>query len=203
VLTHTLKVVKNVPDILHLKLAAFFHDIAKPITYSKDKQGVGHFYGHHKKGAEITRVILLRLKYDNFTIERVTKLVLYHDAVIELNENIIKRWLNKLSEEVLRELIILKKADTLALNPQYYFRLNEFDKITGLIDKVIIQEQCFSLKNLAVNGYDILKLGIPQNKLIGQILDYLLCNVIDGIFPNDEKILKNEAYKYYNSLSKN
>ena len=198
VLNHTLKVVSNVPKVLHIKLAALFHDIAKPITYSTDEQGAGHFYGHQKKGAEMAQNILSRLKYDNCNIERVTKLVLYHDALIELDEKIIKRWLNKLSEQVLRELITLKKADTLAQNPQYHFRLNELDKVIVLMDKIIDQNQCFSLKDLAINGYDLLKLGVPQDKLIGQILNHLLCAVIDGTLINKKEVLMKEASQYFN-----
>lgn len=199
VLTHTLKVVNNVPRDLHLKLAAFFHDIAKPFTYFKDEYGEGHFYGHQKIGSKMTEDILKRLKYDNYTIEKVSKLVLYHDHVFDENEKIIKRWLNKLSEKTLRELITLKKADTLGQNPKYHYRLDHLDRINVLIDKIIEKEECFSLKDLAVNGYDLINSGFSQGKLIGQILDYLLAQVIDGDLPNDKKVLLKEASSLYSS----
>jgi len=199
VLNHVSKVVNKVPGELHLKLAAFFHDIAIPFTYSADNLREGHFCRHHKDGFEMTKDILTRLKYDNKTIEKVTKLVLYHDVVIDNDERIIKRWLNKLSEQVMRELITLKKADILAQNPQCHYRLKELDQLSEIIDKIIAQEQCFSLKDLAVDGHDLIKLGIPQGKLIGQVLNYLLSQVIDGNLPNK----KEELLKAVASIPKN
>jgi len=55
---HTLSVVDNTPKDKNLRLAALFHDIAKPVTFSVDNKGIGHFYGHGKIGTEITEKVL-------------------------------------------------------------------------------------------------------------------------------------------------
>ena len=201
VLTHTLKVVKNVPKVLHLKLAAFFHDIAKPFICYSENLRLDRVCDHAKKGAQMTEDILTRLKYDNNTIDKVTKLVLYHDAEIEKDERILKRWLNKLSEQVVRDLIVLKKADILGQSFQNHNKIQELDRINGIIDKIITEKQCFLLRDLAINGHDLIKLGIPQGKSMGQILNNLLFQVIDGNLPNErEVLLKSAIDQYYKTL---
>ena len=78
VFQHALAVLEAVPPRLNVRWAAFLHDIGKPATFTRGEDGVGHFYGHHMKGQEITRSILERLKYDNKTIEDITILVGAH-----------------------------------------------------------------------------------------------------------------------------
>lgn len=122
VLEHSLIVTENVFPVTHLKLAALLHDSGKPQAFSIDEKGIGHFYGHPDKSVIIAEEILARLKFDNFTKERVGLLIKYHDVPIEPTEKSIKRWLHKLSPELFFELIELKKADNIGQNPEYRSR---------------------------------------------------------------------------------
>ncbi len=190
VFTHSLVAVENVPAVLHLKLAAFFHDIGKPSSYSVDEKNVGHFYGHPEKSFEITKEILTRLKVDNATKEKVLTLVKFHDAPILNDCKNIKKWLRKISAELFFDLILLKKADNLAQNPEYNSRQAELETVRKLAEKIVAEEACFKLKDLAVGGNDLLNLGYC-GKEIGEILNLFLDKVISEELQNDRDVLLN------------
>lgn len=197
-LRHTALVVDNIEPIAELRLAAFFHDIGKPYCFSLDQYNIGHFYGHSKKSAELCEKILLNLKADSKTRLTVTTLVFHHDAPISPEEKIIKRKLNKLSKEIFFKLIKLQRADNLGLDPKYKFRQKIYDELETLARIIIEQEECFSLKNLAINGNNLLELGY-KGKEIGETLNWILSLVIDGEIENEkESILSflNRAKSY-------
>jgi len=185
VLTHTAITVDNTPRIFHLRLAALLHDIGKPHTYSEDDKKEGHFYGHPELSVKIASDILDNLKVSNFIKERILTLIKYHDAAIEPAERAVKRWLNKLAPEIFAELIALKRADNLAQSPDYRDRQELLDELEIISEKIISENACFSLKDLAIKGDDLIALGVKQGKEIGVMLDRLLLLVIDEKISND------------------
>lgn len=194
VLTHTAVSVENIEPQSVLRLAALFHDIGKPHCFTL-VDGTGHFYGHASISAEIADRILERLKFDNATRKTVGKLIRLHDVQIECRENVVKRSLNKNSPEIFFMLLKLKKADTLALNPKYCDRLELFDELESLAYEILEKNACFSLKDLSVNGSDIMSLGVSPGKKIGIILNLLLEDVINGKIPNERDCLLDKAKK--------
>ncbi|MGN1444601.1 MAG: CCA tRNA nucleotidyltransferase [Acutalibacteraceae bacterium] len=178
VLEHTARVVDAVRPEPYMRFAALFHDCAKPDCFSLDGEGVGHFYSHAPKGAKKAQQALLRLKADNFTSERTVKLVKIHDSPIEADERTIRRKLQKLGEPLLYDLIELQRADNLAQAPQFRSRQKHFDELVAITKSVIEKSQCFSLKQLAVDGNDLIKLGY-EGRRIGRALNILLNAVID------------------------
>lgn len=188
VFTHTLIVVENTPKIQHLRIAAFFHDIGKPHTYTVDEQKIGHFYGHPEKSVQIAKSVLTRLKCDNSTKEKALTLIQYHDVPIETNKRIIKRWFNKISPELFFDLIALKKADNSAKHPRHFIQQETFDTLKQIAQEIITNHECFSLKDLAISGNDLIRLGY-SGKEIGALLDDLLNKVIDGDIKNEKTIL--------------
>lgn len=189
VLTHTAVVVESTRPVLHLRLAALFHDVSKPFCFSLDENGVGHFYGHPSESAEIAEERLSQLRCDNKTKESVIRLIKAHDAPIEESEKIIKRRLASMGRELFFDLIELKRADTAGLAPEYAVRNAHFDRLEAIANEILEKEECFSLKHLAVNGKDMLLLGL-KGREIGSMLDMLLEAVIDGRVENDEEELK-------------
>jgi len=129
--------------------------------------------------------ILRRLKYDNATAATVKTLVLYRGADIQPESKNIKRWLNKIGEETLRKLLEVKRAGNTA----------QLDNITSVLNEIIEQNQCFSLKNLAVGGNDLISIGITEGTKIGGILKRLLDIVIDEQIENEKTILLETAKK--------
>ena len=187
---HTITAIENTPADIILRLTMLFHDIAKPRCYTEDERG-GHFYGHPHISADMAREILLRLGYDNGTIEAITQLILYHDSDIQPRKKHLKRWLNKIGEEQLRQLIEVKRADANAQSETFrQAKLSNLDAVSQKIDDIIEEQQRFSLKDLAVNGKDLMDIGVPQGYIIGNILNRLMNMVVNESVNNDrEKLL--------------
>ena len=193
VLTHTAVAVENCPAIPQLRLAALLHDFGKPASFTIDDKGVGHFYGHGDISWKISKDILSRLKVSNEDYNLITHLVKYHDVLIEPNEKSVKRALNKHGEETLRLLLLIKRADNAGQNIELFNRKEEYDQLESVIDSVIKDSQCFSLKQLAIKGDDLINLGIKPSAQMGQILNTMLEMVINGDIPNDKTVLLAEA----------
>jgi tRNA nucleotidyltransferase (CCA-adding enzyme) len=185
VLLHTAVALENIPPNPHLRLAVFFHDIGKPLTYSVGEDGIGHFYGHGVESERIALDVLTRLKFDNFTKERVCALVKYHDVPFEANRHSVRKWLNRLSPEVLDELILLKRADNFAQSPGVFSRQQTYDQIEALRNQILEERACFSLKDLKINGNDLKTAGISEGKEIGEILRHLLDMVMKEDVENE------------------
>ena len=189
VLTHSAVTVENVPGVPHLRLAALLHDIGKPATFTVDENGVGHFYSHAKESVRLAEEILTRLRFSNAQKQRIITLVKWHDVPISGEEKSVKKALGKLGEELFFDLTALKRADNLAQNPLYHSRQAEIAKLEEVAKGVLEQEQCFSLKDLAINGKDLMEIGFPQGKAIGKALGALLEAVIEEQVANDKEAL--------------
>ena len=197
---HTLTSITNAPVDMTLRLTMLLHDIGKPSCYTESDDGVGHFYGHPQVSCDMAKEILSRLKFDNATIDTVAQLILHHDADIQPRRKHIKRWLNKIGEERFRQLLEIKRADNKA---QAIIRTQEkldmLSDIEIILNEIIEQQQCFSLKDLAVNGRDLIDIGIPEGKQIGTILNHLMDMVIDESIENDKTTLLNAVTNFINT----
>ena len=181
-------------DDLVVRLAVFFHDFGKPHSYQDGEDGIRHFKGHGKVSADMTDSIMKRLRFDNETKNNVVELVYYHDATFEVGKKYVKRWLNKIGEKQFRRLLQVKKADNKAQNLELSSdRIKELSEIESLIDEVLQEDECFSLKDLAVNGKDLIGVGYKAGKELGNTLNKLLQLVIDGDCPNEKEKLLQEA----------
>jgi tRNA nucleotidyltransferase (CCA-adding enzyme) len=123
--------------------------------------------------------------------------VLYHDSDIYPGRRSVKRWLNKIGYELLCKLVFVKLADLDAHSD--FNKTTRRNNILGikLVAKEIIKtQQCFTIKDLAINGHDIIALGVKPSPKIGEILDYILAKVVDEEIENDHDILIEEAKRY-------
>lgn len=186
---HTCKAVDSAPKDLALRLAMLFHDIGKAYTRTTDEKGTDHFIGHQRVSALYTEKALKRLKVPNEIYDRVMFLVPIHDMHIGTEDKKIKKWLSKAGESNLRDLIEVKRADKLAQNPEMTEQELENLNITqSRLDKIISDGEPFTVKDLAVNGNDMIALGL-QGRQIGEALDNLLEKVIDNELPNEKSAL--------------
>ena len=172
--------------------------MGKPSTFFTDESGVGHFYGHSAKGAEIAREIMKRLKTSNRDRDYVITAVKYHDVQIEPTEKAVRKLIAKHGADFAKDLISLKRADNRRQNTRLYDRTEYYDRIDALIDGIIESRRCLSLKDLAVNGADLMRAGIPRGKKLGDILNLLLADVIEGNLPNEKSRLVKKATEIYN-----
>lgn len=190
VYTHIATVVEASPETDYIRLAALFHDIGKPLCFSLDENGIGHFYSHAVKSSEIAVNTLKRLRFDNETINKVQLLVKQHDAYIDEDSKTLKRKLNRFGEQALRDLISVQRADTLGLADEYHKRLIHFSELEKVLDTIVENNNCFTVKNLDINGNDIIALGL-SGKEIGDALNLLLEAVIDEKVENCKESLIN------------
>lgn len=188
---HTLKAAEVIEQSLHLRLAMLLHDLGKIKTKITDEDGVSHYYNHSKESVEMAKNILKELKYDNDTINRILILIQYHDSTLKSKLS-VKRLLNKIGEEAFRDLIKIQKADILAQNPVYAKeRLLNLLSVESKLDLILEQNECFTLKDLKINGKDLIEIGFNKGQEIGETLTYLLDKVIQNPDLNDkEKLIK-------------
>ena len=183
--THTAHVVANVPPVPALRWAALLHDAGKPHCFSIDEQDIGHFYDHAKKSLPLAETILTRLRLDNATKERVLLLIAHHDTPIEPTQKAVRRWLSRLTREGFSQWIALKRGDNFGQSPQYRFRQQEYDKI----EAIAAETDCFTLRQLAVGGNDLIALGIQPGPAMGALLHLLFEKVLSGELPNEKERL--------------
>jgi len=193
---HSLVAIESIESDIVLRATMFFHDIAKPQCFTIDENNEGHFYGHPELSAQITFKILLRMRFSNADIYNITELIRYHDTIIVANSKSVKELLNKIGEEQFRRLLKVKKADALAQSPIYSNEnLDLIQNIEIILNNVIAENSCFSLRDLAVTGDDLIQLGIPKGRKIGIILTQLLDMVIHEEIDNTKDSLI-EKIKY-------
>ncbi len=187
---HTIHALEAAPDDLVLRLAVLLHDVGKPACKSTDEDGVDHFYGHPAVSAQLADQMLQTLKFNTKTREQVTSLVEHHDVQILCQERSIRRWLNRLGTEAFFQLLEVKRADNMGQNYELVKgRLALLDEIKAKAEEIILQKQCVSLKDLAVNGLDVTAAGVSQGPAVGRVLNVLLEKVLSGEFPNERESL--------------
>ena len=126
---HILHVIDNTSSNLVLRLAALFHDVGKPFSYTEDENGIGHFYGHWETSQKIFDLFAIKYNIDKDVANRISNLIYYHDInVSKLDCNKLKEMLEKLNYEGIDQLFELKRADLLAQNKKYHYILNEYPK---------------------------------------------------------------------------
>ncbi len=175
---HSLCVLDHCPPILDIRLAGLFHDIGKPKSFTIDQEGIGHFYGHDELGEEITRNTLSRLKSSNELINKVTVLVREHmTAHNNYSDKGLKRLINRVGEDGIFKLLSLQKADKIcsAGDRNIDFLIHREERIKEILE----EKEVVNKNQLALDGHDLLSLGFPQGKIIGEILEYLLDQVMD------------------------
>ncbi|MEJ8552999.1 CCA tRNA nucleotidyltransferase [Tepidibacter sp. Z1-5] len=194
VFDHIMSVVDYTPCNIKTRLAALFHDVAKPICFSIDEKGVGHFYGHNIKGERLTERILKRLKFDNNTIEDVCILIKEHMNMPNLeNKKSIKKLINRSKIDNIFDLIDLKIADRKSST-----NADDIGSILELkdnIEEIIDNNEPLSVNDLSINGNDIIKLGIKPGKKIGKILNDLNELILEHPELNTKEYLVNKVIK--------
>ena len=187
---HTIHAVEAAPADVTLRLAMLLHDIGKPACKSTDEQGIDHFYGHPAVSAQMADEMLRALKFDSKTQERVLLLVERHDIQMPPRSQVIRRWLNRLGPEAFFQLLEVKRADNMGQAPEkVQDRLVELDEIKAKAEQILAERQCLTLKDLAVDGRDVIAAGIEPGPEVGRVLEELLERVLSGEVPNEREVL--------------
>lgn len=187
-LTHVAKVVEKMPQDPVLRWAALLHDVGKVDTFTQDETGRGHFYGHAKQSALMADGILRRLKAPNQLREQVVLLIEKHMTRQLPDKKYLRRQLHQLGWELEEKLLLLQEADMSSKGVEEEQSPEQFVQIRALLQEIREENACLSLKDLAVNGRDLMALGI-QGKSLGDLLKVLLEQVMDENLPNERQAL--------------
>ena len=191
---HSLYALQYIKNDKVLRLTMLLHDVAKPKCKKIDEDGVAHFKGHEVEGEVMVKAILRRWKMDNDTIKTTSKLVRFHDERIEAKMRNVRRAMYRMGEELFPLYLEIRYADTMAQS--MYMREEKLQNLVELkacYEKIMEQKQCVSLKQLNVTGSDLIALGVPQGKSIGEILKQLLEIVIENPEYNTREYLEKQV----------
>lgn len=176
---HTLIALEKVPPEPILRLTMLIHDFGKPVVKKTDA-GRDIFYRHPEVSAEMAKKIMKRLKFDNYTSERVCRLVKWHGLKYFPEEASVRRALNRVGKDIFEWFIEVQRADISAKNPKVVpDKLELLKKKEAVYREIVQRGDCFEVKTLAVNGRDLIEAGIPQGPSLGAVLERLVEKVID------------------------
>ena len=189
---HTIHAIENVRPDKILRLTMLLHDMGKPAYKTMDENGRAHFKKHALESESIAEQVLRRLKFDNDTLHKVTRLVRYHDYRMPAKALNVRRAMNKIGEDIFPYYMEVRRADVLAQSMyQREEKIQNLDEIEDLYREIVQKGQCVSLKELAVTGKDLIETGMQPGKEIGEKLNELLLLVIEKPeFNTKEKLLK-------------
>ena len=190
---HTLHTLKHVKRDKYLRLTMLFHDMGKPAMKTTDEKGNDHFKGHALESEKIARTVLKRLKFDNETIRIVTKLVCYHDYRMEATPANVRRAMNRIGVELFPYYLAVRLAD--AKSQSTYMRREKIENIVAirnLYKQILKENQCVTLRQLAVSGRELMELGMKPGRELGAMLSELLEYVLD----DPERNTKENLCKY-------
>lgn len=201
VLEHTLDVLEHIPYVegegrdTELAMAALFHDLGKPACFRLDEDGVGHMKGHPRVSEEITLRVLNELKCPKQYITDVCLLVRLHDTYIKPDRIQVHKFMSMYPDEILNKLKVLQRADILAHSPLGQNRINRLEELNVISEELKASGAVFDVKDLEIDGRDIISLGVKEGPVIGEILEELFGHYVEGKCVNTKESLTNEAKK--------
>ncbi len=191
---HSLHALQAAPSDMDaiVRLAVLLHDVGKPHCLTLDEKGVGHMYGHAEIGEPIAHEVCRRLKLSRAQRETVTHLVAHHMFHIPDTERAMRRFLMKHGAQHAQELFAIRRCDKSGIGRGQMVESPmsvAFAKAEKLMDEQLNAEPVFGIKDLAVNGSDLIELGMEPGPSIGNVLQALLEAVVDGDVPNERDAL--------------
>lgn len=187
---HTLHAMQAVRPDKCLRLAMLLHDVAKPLCLTTDAEGIDHFHGHAQKGERMAAQILKRLRYDNHTTELVSRLVKWHDVAIAPEKKAVRRAASRMGKELFPLILEVKAADLAAQSDYQRTEKREWlERLRGLYEEIEREGNCLTIKDLAVNGRDLIQAGITPGPQLGLALQQLLEIVLEDPEKNTREYL--------------
>lgn len=187
---HTVEALKNVKNDKILRLTMLFHDMGKPVMKTTDENGRDHFKGHALVSEQIARNVMKRLKFDNDTIRKVTRLVCYHDYRIEATGQNVRRAMNRIGVELFPYYLAVRLADVKAQSAyERRAKIENIIEMRELYHQALLNQECVTLRGLAVTGRDLMELGMKPGRQLGEMLSELLEIVIDDPSLNKKELL--------------
>ncbi len=198
VFSHIMATVDAVEPKLNLRLAAFFHDVAKPVCFTFNEQKMGRFYGHTDKSANMAKDALERLNFNNDLIANVCKLISLHNISKRDSDEYAKMWIMKSSKQDVLELLELVRADCFSHDICYHDRLLTLSGLKARIEKLLLEDGCFFENELDIDDGDFINLGINEQSVIKMTKATLLHKVVFEGLKNNKLLLSEKAIEIVN-----
>lgn len=191
---HTTYSVKSIDNTPLLRMSMLLHDIGKPKACKRDEDGTCHFKGHPKYSAVMAEIILRRLKYPIDFIETCITLIKYHDVRFSGSKRQLRHVMSAIGDKNVELLLKIQRADIMAQSEyKHKEKLEKLNLACKVYKEILADKDCFTLKQLEINGNDIKKLGVTEGVKIGKILKMLLSLVIEDKLENEKSALLNKA----------
>lgn len=185
-----LEVASLLTDDVDVRYAALLHDVGKPDSAWEDDDGYRHYYerrhtdddtadvtiigaDHEVLGAQMVHDLLTRLRYSAARRTRIVALVRHHMFAYFDSPRGARRFLARVGDEHADDLITLRRADDEGKDEP------RNDRMRDLIDHVRQANDAFSVRDLEINGHDLIALGVPAGPVRGHILTSCLDYVVD------------------------
>ena len=198
--SHIVRVTAATPGELPLRWAALLHDVGKIPTFTQDATGRGHFYGHAKESAAMADTVLRRMKAPTALRERVLWLIENHMTPLEPDKKLLRRRISHSSVDAIRTLIDLHEADMGSKGTGGEDKHPHFETLRRLVSEIEVENACLSLKDLAIDGSDLIALGHTPGKAFSACLGHLLDRVLSEQLPNEPDALLTAAKAYFSTL---
>lgn len=197
---HSIKAVGFIENDSILRWTALLHDVAKPICKKTDSKGIDHFVGHSNQGEKMATAILKRLKMDNHTIKTVERLITWHDYWWngKADKKSVRKAASKIGVDIFDLLLKVQRADALAQSTFHQEeKLSLLDEVKHIYSQILEEEECLSLKDMNINGRQLIELGVKPGIYMGEVLQHLLDVVIDEPASNTYEILSQIVRNQY------
>lgn len=191
VYTHSVKALSNAIEDANIRMALLLHDIGKPETAKFDKKGEMHFKCHAAVSCEIANRILTDLRFSNAQKQEILTLIKYHDIPFMCedmknpSQKRIRRIVSKFGKDLSLKFLEIRRCDNMAQNPEYFLGKDFYGQCERMIFEITDSGECLTLKDLRINGNDLLNSGFSGKK-IGEVLNLCLQKVLDGDLSNDK-----------------
>ena len=188
--THLVMALKNCPSPDPVtRLAVLLHDIGKVETFHKDEESaLITFYNHEVVGTIQAKKIAARLRLSNEQKTKFVRLIKFHQFTVQEDQTdkAVRRFIRDVGKEYIQDMLDLRTADRVGSgSTPTSWRFDLFKK--RIIE---VQKEPFTVKDLKVNGLDIMKVkNIKPSKEVGDILDVLFEKVINGELKNEKDTL--------------
>lgn len=196
VFTHTAHVVESMPPTLSLRWAALLHDCGKPASFVLDENGRGHFKGHAQISAQMADLCLTKLKAPTALREQVLFLISHHMTIPDPDKKTLRRQMGKYGISLFMDLLTLQEADFAAKGTGS--QTDVFVTIRNMTEEILAEPPILTVKNLSVNGNDLVALGFAPGPQLGECLMWLLEQVQSELLPNEPAQLLDAAITYWN-----
>lgn len=191
---HTIRTLMAAPADRVIRWTMLLHDCGKPSVQTVDERGVYHYHGHAGPGADLAETVLKRLKFDKASMRQIVCLIRNHSLYPVLSEEGVRRAVVAVTPDLFPAYLAVKRSDIRGQNPSVQEeKLAYMDRVEEIYRRIADRGDCLCIRDLAIDGTDLMDLGAKKGREIGELLDQLLDEVLQDPALNRRDYLSERA----------